>query len=207
MKNLLVIPLVLLSFCVIANDRVMLGSFEQETAERAEAGFKGESTLSGYGARVFNFIDEGLYLGAGFAQLTGEIDICLLSDCETVGDATKTMFSGEIGRDFGQWIPFVGASFSSTETEETLFGDGFTESEGTFSLTAGLWLELDTLKLRGALTDLDDNDSVDVSGGLLFEGGLLFPMDNDFALGAEFGMLLDSEVDGFTFSVQFGRKF
>ncbi|MYD45133.1 MAG: hypothetical protein F4W92_02105 [Gammaproteobacteria bacterium] len=62
-------------------------------------------------------------------------------------------------------------------------------------------MELDTFKLRGAVVNLDDEDNRAIFGGLLFQ------MDNNFALGAEFGMLLDDEVDGFRFSLQIGRKF
>lgn len=196
MKNLLVLPLVLLTVSVFAGDRVILGSFEQETTEAEDAVSSAESTLNGFGARFYNFKDEGLYLGAGFAQLTGDLDLCVLSNCISA-DSSGTIFSGEIGRDLGQWTPFVGASFSSSEVE--ILGES--ESDETWGLNVGLWLELDTFKLRGALTDLDDSDSRAIFGGLLFQ------MDNNFILGAEVGTLLDSELDGFRLSLQFGRVF
>lgn len=196
MKNLLVVPFVLLSFCIIADDRIILGSFERETTDADTSEFTGETTLNGVGARLYNFKDEGLYLGAGFASRNGDYEICALGECIT-GDASTTNYSGEVGRDMGNWIPFVGLSFSSSEVKIL----GVTDVDETTSVNAGLWLELDTFKLRGALTDLDDSDSRAINGGLLFQ------MDNDFVLGAEFGMLLDSEVDGFRFSFQFGRKF
>ena len=196
MKNLLALPLVLLSFCVIADDRVILGSFEQETLEEEDDVSSVESTLNGFGARFYSFTDEGFYLGAGFSQLTGDIDLCVETVCVSA-DSSGTMFSGEVGRDLGQWTPFIGASFSSSEVE--IFGES--ESDETWGLNAGLWLELDTFKLRGALTNLDDSDNRAVFGGVLLQ------MDNNFAFGAEFGMLLDSEVDGFRFSLQIGRTF
>lgn len=196
MKNLLVIPLLLLSFCLIADDRVILGSFERETSEAADNVSSAEATLNGFGARFYNFQDEGFYLGGGFASVTGDTDLCVLSECVSV-DTTGSVFTGEIGRDLGQWIPFVGASFSSSEVEIL----GASESDETWGFNAGLWLELDTFKLRGAVLNLDDSDNRAVTGGLLFQ------MDNDFAIGAEIGMLLDSEVDGFRLSLQFGRKF
>ena len=196
MKNLLVIPLVFLAFCVFADDRVVLGSFERETAEADDGVSNAETTLNGFGARLFNFKDEGFYLGASFAHLTGDSDLCVGSDCVTV-DATGTVFSGEIGRDMGQWIPYVGLSFTSSEVDFM----GTTDSDETVGLNAGMWLELDTFKIRGAVVNLDDEDNRAVFGGFLFQ------MDNNFALGAEFGMNLDDEVDGFRFSLQFGRQF
>ncbi|MYD46509.1 MAG: hypothetical protein F4W92_09165, partial [Gammaproteobacteria bacterium] len=111
MKKLLVLPLVLLSFCVIAEERIILGSFERETSE-ADSTMLGvtlsaEATLNGFGARLYNFKEEGLYLGAGFNFVTGDADICADSVCIS-GDASGTGFAGEIGRNFGQWTPFVG---------------------------------------------------------------------------------------------------
>lgn len=198
MKNLLVLPLVLLSIYVSANDRVILGSFEQESAESedAERNIDAESSLTGFGARLYQFSTEGLYLGAGFSHLTGDLDICQLTLCLSA-DASRTRFVGEIGKDFGQWTPFIGTSFSSWEVD----APGESESDETWGVNAGLWLELDTFKLRGALTHLDDSDNRAVSGGMLFQ------MDNNFALSAEIGMLLDDEVDEFRISLQFGRSF
>ena len=196
MKKLLVLPLVLLSFCVIADERIILGSFERETAEADDDVSSAETTLNGFGARLFNFKDEGFYLGASFAFLTGDSDLCVGSDCVS-GDATGTMFSGEIGRDMGQWTPFVGVSFTSTEVEFM----GMTDSDETFGINAGMWLELDTFKVRGAVVNLDDEDNRAVFGGILF------PVSTNFTVGAEFGMNLDDEVDGFRFSLQIGRKF
>ena len=196
MKNLLLIPLALLALCVFADDRVFLGSFEQESAEAEEEDIDAESSLSGFGARLFNFKDSGIYYGLGFAQLTGDSDLCALSDCVSF-DSTSTLFSGEIGRDLGQWIPFVGTTYYGTEIEAL----GQTETDESWGLNAGLWLELDTFKLRASINDLDDGDSRSIAGGFLFQ------MDNSFAIGAEIGKLLDDEVDGFRFSLQIGRTF
>lgn len=196
MKKLLVLPLVLLSFSVIADERIILGSFERETAEADDEIASAETTLNGFGARLFNFKDEGLYFGAGFAFLTGDSDLCVGSDCVT-GDTTGTMFCGEIGRDMGQWTPYVGLTFSSSEVDFM----GTTDSDETVGVSAGMWLELDTFRVRGGVVNLDDEDNRAVMGGFLFQ------MDNNFAVGAEFGMSLDDEVDGFRFSLQIGRKF
>ncbi len=200
MKKLLVLPLVFLSLGVIADERFILGSFDRESTE-AESSLLGvtlsaEATLNGFGARLFSFKDEGLYLGGGFSFLQGDTDLCVGSDCMSA-DTTQTMFSGEIGRDLGQWTPFVGFNFSSTEVD--LMGE--TDSDEITGLSAGLWLELDTFKLRGAVNSLDDEDNRSIHGGLLFQ------MDNKFVFGADFGMLLDDEVDGFRFSLQIGRSF
>ncbi|MXZ44931.1 MAG: hypothetical protein F4Z01_08185 [Gammaproteobacteria bacterium] len=198
MKNLLFLPLVLLPFCVIAEDRVILGSFEQESAESedGERGIDAESSLTGFGARLYQFRDEGLYLGTGFAQLSGDLDICQRSLCLSA-DASRTRFFGDIGKSFGQWTPFIGTSFSSWEVE----APGQSESDETWGVNAGLWLDLDTFKLRGALSHLDDSDNRAISGGLLFQ------MENKFTLSAEIGLLLDDEVDEFRISLQFGKTF
>lgn len=198
MKQLFVLPLVLLSFCVFAESRVILGTFEQESAESEDAdrGIEAESSLNGFGARLYNFKDEGLYFGVGFTHLNGDLDICQLALCISA-DASRTRFFGEIGRAFGQWLPFIGTSFNKWEVEAV----DESESDETWGLNAGLWLEQDTFILRGALTDLDDSDNRAISGGLLFQ------MDNNFVFGTEIGMLLDDEVDEFRFSLQIGRVF
>ena len=196
MKNLLVIPLALLSFCVIAGERITLATFEYETMESGQIGLSAESTLSGFGARFYNFRDAGFYWGAGFAQRTGDFEFCALSDCST-GDETVTVSSGEIGRDLGGWTSFVGVSFTSSEREFM----SSTASDETLGLYAGLWLDFDNYKLRGTMTDIDDTDNRAVHGGLLFQ------MDNNFALGAELGFFLERDVDAFKFSLQFGRVF
>ena len=134
MKNLLLIPLALLAFCVFADDRVFLGSVEQESAEAEEEGVDAESSLSGFGARLFNFKDSGLYYGLSFAQLTGDSDLCALSVCVSF-DSTGTLFGGEVGRDLGQWIPFVGTTYYGITVEAL----GETETDESWGLNAGLW--------------------------------------------------------------------
>ncbi|MYC24301.1 MAG: hypothetical protein F4X56_00110 [Gammaproteobacteria bacterium] len=200
MKKLLVLLMALLSFCILADERIVIGSFEQESTEAESilhrVTVSEESTLNGFGARIFDFRDEGLYIGAGFSFVTGDSDLCEGSDCVSV-DATRTGFFGELGRNFGRLTPFFGASFDSKEID----GGGHTDSDEPFGINAGFWLELDKLKIRGAGVYLDDEENRAITGGFLFQ------MDNKFALGAEFGMLVADEVDGFRFSLQFGRKF
>ena len=47
----------------------------------------------------------------------------------------------------------------------------------------------------------DESDIPGVSGGVIFQ------MDNKFAVGAELEILLDGEENRFRFSLQFGRSF
>ena len=177
---------------------MFLGSVGQETAESQDAdrGIDAESSLKGTGARLYSFNDEVFYFGAGITRLTGDLDICQLSLCISA-DARRTRFFGEIGKTFGQWTPFIGTSFTNWEVES----DDESESDETWGLNAGLWIELDTFKVRGALTDLDDNDNRAILGGLLFQ------MHNNYVVGTEIGMLLDDEIDEFRFSLQFGKTF
>ena len=63
------------------------------------------------------------------------------------------------------------------------------------------WLELDSFNLRGVLNHLDDSDNRAISDAILFQ------MDNNCIFGAEFGKLLDDEVDEIRISLQFGRVF
>ena len=75
MKNLLLIPLAMLSFCVFAEDRFIIGSFEQETVERELNIFNidgFESSLNGFGFRHYQFLGSGLYLGSSFSHLKGD---------------------------------------------------------------------------------------------------------------------------------------
>ena len=196
MKNFLAVPLVLLSFCVTADERVILGSFERQT-EEAEVdyfGFFFKSTANGIGLQFLNFVDSGLYLGAEFSHLTGDSEACVGPQCVSADtDFNHTMFSGKIGRNFGDWTPFVGASYNNTES------DG--ESVDGWGLDVGSWLRLDPFKLHGTITNVDDEDVRGISSGLLFQ------MNNTWVLGAEIGTLLDSELDVFSFSLQLGRTF
>lgn len=196
MKNLLLVPLVLLSFCVVADERLILGSFERQTEEvEVELlGFTLESTANGFGAQFLNFVDSGIYFGAEFSHMTGDSEGCVGSQCvSSDSDFSHTMFSGSVGRNFGDWTPFVGASFNNTES------DG--ESEDGWGLNVGSWFQFDNFKLKGTLTNIDD----DVARGI--SGGFLFQMDNKWAFGAEIGTLLDSDADVFSFSLQVGRTF
>ena len=225
-KLFLPIPLVLLTFGMVANDviaddRLILGSFERLTEEFDEPLFGDfttnyESTLNGFSARLYWFQDNGLYSGVGLSYMTGDVDVCVPSNCASV-DTTVTMFSSEIGWDLGQWIPFVGATRSQTVSDEEseflrLIVDGeyiFGFNPGSwvertadpYYLNIGLWLELDTFKVRGALNIWDESETPSVSGGVLYQ------MDNEFAVGAEFEVNLDSEANRFRFSLQFGRSF
>ena len=221
-KNLGLLPMVLLTFGMVANnvvagDRVILGSVER-LAEEYDAPFfessiDRESTLNGFSAKLYWFRDAGFYRGLSYVAMTGDVDFCLQSNCSSV-DTTVTTFSVEFGRAVGQWTPFVGLTWTQTEAEETELG--FWDSENRSFVTPGnvvestadasnfnigYWLELDTFKVRGALNNLDGKKPMSVSGGVLLQ------MDNKFAVGAEIEILLDTEAGGFRFSLQFGRSF
>ncbi|MYC24450.1 MAG: hypothetical protein F4X56_00860 [Gammaproteobacteria bacterium] len=196
MKKILVLPFLLLTVCVFAQDRVILGTFEQETAESENFLLSSESSQSGYGLRFYNFKEWGFYYGGSLAQLSGERDLCAPVSCVTV-DISATTFSAEIGMDFGEWTPFAGASFSSAKDELS----GFSYSDDAWSFSAGVWFKFDKFKIRGAMTNIDNSDNQTIIGGFLYQ------MDNNYVLGAEVGMLLNENVDGFKFSLQFGRAF
>ncbi|MXW07603.1 MAG: hypothetical protein F4X56_00970 [Gammaproteobacteria bacterium] len=196
MKNLLVVPLVLLSICVIADERVILGSFERQTQETefAEFGANFESIANGFGLQFLNFADSGFYFGAEFTRRTGDTETCVGAHCITKdSDFNHTVFSGTIGRSFGDWTPFVGASYNNTDSDgETVDGWGF---------DVGWWVRFDNLKFIGTVTNVDDDFSRGISTGFLFH------MNKKWAVGAEIGTLLDSESDVFRFSLQLGRTF
>ena len=221
-KLFLPLPLVLLIFGMVTNDataddRIILGSFERLTKE-SDAPYWGdnvttESTMNGFSAKLYWFRDNGLYRGIGLGYVTGDVDVCLESNCSPA-DTTVSMFTSEIGLDLGQWIPFVGGTWVSTQAEEThhLFWNseislGFyphsvvDQSAEPFYLNIGLWRELDTFKVRGALNIWDESERIGVSGGVLYQ------MDNEFAVGAKFEVSLDDEANRFRFSLQFGRSF
>ena len=200
MKKLLVLPLVLLSFCAIAEERIILGSYERESSEHnyeiVRVGIESNFTLDGVGAKLFNFKDNGLYLGVGFAYLFGDREFCVWSTCSFY-DANETLLSGEIGRALGQWTPFVGTSFTRTEIKYPHDNN----VEETWSVNAGMWFEFNTFKLRGAVTDLEDEENRSIFGGLMFE------VDNTYIVGAEIEVLLDNDKDRYSFSFQIGRSF
>ncbi|MCY3541452.1 MAG: hypothetical protein OXH31_06050 [Gammaproteobacteria bacterium] len=199
MKKFLVLPIVLLSFCVIADDRIILGSFEGDlTVEQYNTlGHKtlATSILFGVGASLFNFKDDGLYFGTSFKYLTGDRETCFIF-CESF-NAQGSMLSGEIGRVMGQWIPFVGLSFHSSEI------DSLSErvTDESWGLNIGFWFDYDKFKIRGALTNLNDGDY------RAFSFGRLFQRDNNVVLGVDLKFLIDSEVHQVNCSLQIGRFF
>ncbi|MYC24446.1 MAG: hypothetical protein F4X56_00840 [Gammaproteobacteria bacterium] len=201
-NRLLVLPLVLLSLGVIADERIIFGSFERESAKEGfntlGVDIEVTETLNGFGVRSFKFNDKGFYHGDGFTFLTGDRQACLPGICNSF-DARKVVASFEVGKDIGQWIPFVGLSIAVSHVEFEINTDR--KYDLTKGLIAGSWYKLDTFILRGAVSHLDDGDNRTISGGLLYQ------MDNRFALGAELGWLLDSDVDRLSFSLQFGRSF
>ena len=172
-KILLRLPFVLLTFGMVANnviadDRVILGSFERLTA-KSDARYWGdnvstESTLNGFSAKLYWFRSYGFYHAIGLGYTTGDVDVCLQSNCSSA-DTTVSMFYHEIGWDLGQWVPFVGGTWVSTQAEEThhRFWNGeiffyphsvVEQSADPVSLNIGLWRELDTfntIKVRGSL--------------------------------------------------------
>ncbi|MYD46507.1 MAG: hypothetical protein F4W92_09155 [Gammaproteobacteria bacterium] len=199
MKNTLVLLLAILSYYVIADQRFILGSLEGDIAvgENEIRGFETPSTsiVTGLGARLLNFKDEGLYFGTGFKYLTGERKICFIF-CDSY-DANETSLFGEIGRNMGQWTPFVGVTFHSSEV---VFPNESVNNE-SWGLDLGFWLEYDKFKLRGVLINLNDEDY------RTFSVSRLVQTDNKLVLGYELGWLLDSEIYQFSFSLQIGRSF
>lgn len=199
MKKILVLPIVLLSFCVIANDRVILGSFEGDlTVEQYNT--RGSKTLAtsllfGVGASLFNFKDDDLYFGTGFKYLTGDRKTCF-KFCESF-NAQSSMLSGEIGRVMGQWIPFVGVSYHRSELD---FLSG-RERDESWGLNVGFWFDYDKFKIRGTLTNLNDGDY------RAFSFGRLFQRDNNFVYGVDLKFLMESEVIHVSCSLQIGRSF
>ena len=221
-KLLLPLPLVLLTFGmfannVIADEWVILGSVERLTEEYDaplfESSINRESTLNGFSAKLYGFRDSRYYHGLSYVAMTGDVDFCLQSNCPSV-DTTVTMVSVEFGRALGQCIPYVSLTWTQTEAEETetrlsdsenrfIVSPGYVieSTADTSNFNIGYWLELDTIKVRGSLNNLDGKKPMGVSGGVLLQ------MDNKFAVGAEIEIQLDSEAEGFRFSLQFGRSF
>lgn len=93
--------------------------------------------------------------------------------------------------------PIYRCIFHTAEIE--LLGE--TPSDDASSFTAGLWLDFENVKLRGAITTFEEGDSRTASGGLLYQ------VQYNFVVGAEFELLLEDETDGFGVSVHFGRSF
>ena len=198
MKTLLVVPLVLLSVYVIADERVIFGSLELHTEdieiEHAETTIK--SALNGLGVQFFRFADSGYYFGGKFSRLTGDSESCIRSHClPSNTDFSQTIFSGEMGWSYGDWTPFLGMSFVDEDSRG--------ESADYSSLTAGAWLAFDAFRLRGAITKTQQTDFSDSRTWV--SGGFLYPMDNGWALSVDSGTEMEGDRDGFRLSFQFGR--
>ena len=208
MKNILILPLVLLSFCVFADGQFILGTFGQVTVDSEDFRFRSslESKSVLYGANFYNFKDESYYLGASFASLSGDVDVCsevwfiAPGDFDQIcfsGDSSATSFGGEIGWNFDYYTPFIGVKYYTGEIE--VFRQS--ESDDEWSIDGGIWLTLDKVKLRGAVYSIEDSDSRSIAGGFLYQ------MDSDFVFGATAEFLLDSDIDGMSFTLSFGRAF
>ena len=200
MKKVLVLPLVLLSFCVIAADeRFFLLTHDRATAEADTGVFSADTTLKGAGFRLFSFQDDGLYIGLGISLVSdnSKSEICVSGpDCVWSYSAEASSFV-EIGGDIGRWTPFVGLSFTRSEAH---LMDEY-DREDARGLGAGSWLQFDTFLLRGVVDYLDDEDYRAISVGVLF------PIRTNLTLGGEIGLNLDSKLDGFKISIQIGRSF
>lgn len=199
MKNLLVVPLVLLSIYVIADERVILGSLELHTedAEVAHGGTTIKSSLNGFGVQFLRFADSGYYFGGNFSRLSGASESCVRSQClPSNTDFSQTIFSGEMGWSFGDWTPFFGMSFVDE--------DSTGESADYSSFTTGAWLAFDAFRLRGAITKTQQTDFSDSRTWV--SGGFLYPMRNEWAVGVDFGSEIEGDRDGFRLSFQFGRN-
>lgn len=199
MKNIFLLVLAILSLCAIADQRIILGSFEGDIGvgenEIRDFDTPSLSLLAGLGARLLSFQDEGLYLGTGFKYLTGEREICFVF-CDSY-DASGAMFFGEIGKNIGQWTPFIGASFHSSE----LVFPNENVNDESWGLDFGVWLRYDKLKLRGAIINLNDEDF------RAFSVSRLIQRDNNLIFGYELGWSLNSEVYQYSVSIQIGRSF
>ncbi|MYD46491.1 MAG: hypothetical protein F4W92_09075 [Gammaproteobacteria bacterium] len=199
MRKLLVVLLTFLSFCVVADESVILGSFERQTEEfeMEYFGFSFETSWNGFGVQFLNFVDSGYYFAGKFSHLSADTDICVGSQCVSPDtDTIQTVFSGEIGWNYRNLTPFFGLSFFNEESEgETVDYSGF---------ITGAWLDFDTFKLRGAITSIDQTEFTNAR--IWFSGGLLYQMDNNWAFGAEIGMETDGDGNGFRFSLSLGRS-
>ncbi len=200
MKKFLLLPLVLLSFSVIAKERVILSAFEYETADRDHFILSQESSQNGIGVRLFDFRDSNLYVGSGISYLTGDLDYQLeLQTPRTTVSAEITNWKSffEVGWSFGHWTPFIGASLTGSELKI----HGVRDVDESRGFNAGLWFENETFKLRSALTDVDNSDNREIFGNILFKFG------DNYVFGAEGGLLLNDAEDRFSFSFQFGKVF
>ena len=213
MKNFLILPLVLLSFCVFADGKIHLGTIGQVTVDSEDDGFgrSVESNMRGIGLNFYRFRDENYYLGASFASLSGDIDVCsdvgyvVPNDIDQAcvsGDTSATSFGGEIGWNFEYYTPFIGINYYTGEIEVS----NRSESDDEWSLDVGIWLTLDRFYLRGAMNSIEDGDSRSIAGGFLYQMDSDFVL-SDFVFGATVEFLLDSDVDGMSFTLSFGKAF
>ena len=206
MKKLFILPLLFLSFGVSANERIFLSSYEHETADRDHFILSQESSQNGVGLRFFEFRDSNLYWGVGFSYATGNREYQLepewwhegqTSSTPTSYEINEVIVSGDVGRSFGNWTPFIGASY--TTREESLYR--FSLADNTWELNAGVWFENEMFKLRGALNDFDNSDNRQIFGNILFKFG------ENYVFGAEGGLVLNDAEDRVSFAIQLGRSF
>lgn len=214
MKRLLSLALALLSVWVIADERIIFGSLDRES-EKDDFNTLGidieeTDTLHGFGVQWFRFSDGRIYQRDKLTVLIGDREACFLGTCNSF-DARKFTYSQEIGVEIRRWIPFFGMSLGVSKIEFETNTDS--ELEVTKGLIAGTWLKLDAFKLRVAVANFDDKDNrvfstnYNAEDNRVITGGLLFQLDNNIVLGVEVGTLLDSEEDGFSFSLQIGRSY
>ena len=207
MKNLLILPLVLLSFSVSADGQFILGTlgktdfYSEFHSEDDRFARSLDSNFVRYGANFYSFIEDSYYLGASFVTLDGFVRRCseirYLSPelCQTV-NTHRTSYGGEIGWNFEYYTPFIGANFHTGDL--AIFSHTKTDE---WSLDGGIWLTLDRFYLRGAMYSIEDGDSRSIAVGYLYH------LDSDFVLGSAIELWLDRDIEGVSFTLSFGRTF
>lgn len=205
MKNLLILPFVLLSFSVFADGQFMLGTLGKTEvySEDDRFGISLDSNIVRYGANFYSFIEDSYYLGASYVTLDGFVRQCFEipsifpvgGNCRTV-NTRRTSYGGEIGWNFEYYTPFIGANFHTGDL--AIFSHTRTDE---WSLDGGIWLTFDKRYLRGAVQNITDSENRSIAVGYLYH------LDSDFVLGSAIELWLDSDIDGMSFSLSFGRTF
>ena len=126
MKNLLILPLVLLSFSVFADGQFILGTLGKTNvySEVDRFGSSLDSNFVRFGANFYSFIEDSYYLGASYVTLDGFVRRCLEipnifpvgGNCLTV-NTRRTSYGGEIGWNFEYYTPFIGANYHTGDLD------------------------------------------------------------------------------------------
>ena len=212
LKKLLALIPLSLSVSPGAQEHLLLGSIEfgsvvSNTVEEGERISTDLELNAGLGMDYMYFSEtSSVYYGLSISLGGSDGPVCV-SDFPCLGlETTSTSLGGEIGFQLEGWLPYIGMSF--IQSEVSIKGNNPPippripiESDDPTEFHIGTFLDHDRYLFQVTVYSINDEEDRSLVGGVFYT------MNNNFVVGAKFGTLLDSDVDGRTFTLNLGKRF